>query len=319
MSKFCTKCGRSLQENEVCNCQNEQKEVTQQMPNPEAAMTPTEDVQQEEKQQENPQYHPVDENSQQYNTAAIKEVANGLLKQVFRMLLGIIKTPVTAGKKFILESDLKVAGIIVILQAILSGVFALVVCEKIDSSIKAAMGLIGDDILDFGSLASITDVLKMPYARIFIITVLASVTLSCFLAGMFWQGHKMIKCQVKYSQMLSAVAIRSSLLIPTIVASAIVFELKNSLGIFLFFAFSVWGTTTMIIAMSSCVNDAVKDKFASMASIVLLIFFIVTIIVISRLWTFYLPDMVRTAMDGIQSMISNPQQIIEKIISEMYY
>ncbi len=315
MSKFCTKCGRSLQENEVCNCQNEQKEVTQQMPNPEAAMTPTEDVQQEEKQQENPQYHPVDENSQQYNTAAIKEVAKGLLKQVFRMLLGFIKTPVTAGKKFILESDLKVAGIIVILQAILSGVFALVVCEKIDSSIssiKAAMGLIG-------SLASITDVLKMPYARIFIITVLASVTLSCFLAGMFWQGHKMIKCPVKYSQMLSAVAIRSSLLIPTIVASAIVFELKNSLGIFLFFALSVWGTTTMIIAMSSCVNDAVKDKFASMASIVLLIFFIVTIIVISRLWTFYLPDMVRTAMDGIQSMISNPQQIIEKIISEMYY
>ena len=135
---------------------------------------------------------------------------------------------------------------------------------------------------------------------------------------MFWQGHKMIKCQVKYSQMLSAVAIKSSLLIPAILLSAIVFELKNSLGIFLFFAFTVWGTTTMVLAMSACVNEAVKDRFALMASIVLFIFFVVSVIVISRLWTFYLPDMVRTAMVGIQSIMNNPEQIIEEIISGMY-
>lgn len=317
MSKFCGKCGSPLQENELCNCQASQQVSSQQAA---VQQTPVQQasVQEESAQQETPKQDTVNEKSQQFNSEQLKQEGTKLFKKAFQTFKELLKTPNTVGKELIQKADMKMAIVFIILQGIFSGLFALVVCGKISSYIESFMNMTGALSSDFGSVMGLTSMLKMPYGKIFIITIIASIALSCLLAGLLWQGHKIIKNQVTYNQMLSAVAIKSALVLPCILASIIVFQLKAGFGIFLFVALTIWGFTAMIIAMASNLNDTAKDKFVLMISIVLLLFVIITLFVVSKLWPEYLPDIFRTALSGVKSFLDNPGKLIEEMISSMF-
>ena len=330
MGKFCTKCGRPLQEGEICTCQQPvtpQEPVTPQQPvTPQEPVTPQQPVTLQTPV--TPQAAPAQETVLQQQMGAgqvppvqnkvMQEQAVGFLKDTVEYLWGLIIRPVTTGKKMIMEANVAVSAALIILQAIMSGFFAMAACGKYSSYVQSIASLFANYSSSLGSGISTEGIFKMPFARIFIVTVLLSVVLSLLLAAMLLLGHMVLKCKVTYKQMLCAVAIRSAVLIPAIFVALILFELNSSIGLFLFFAVAIWGFTAMQIVMSSCLADQTQNGFVIMISIVIFLFIVITLFIMSKAWTLYLPDVIRAAINVAKSMISDPSQFFTSILQEMY-
>lgn len=139
----------------------------------------------------------------------------------------------------------------------------------------------------------------MPYFRIFLVTVAFSMVLSCILALMLLLGHMALKIPVSFQQMLSAAAIRSAVLCPAILLSLVVFELTAPAGIALFLLINIWGFTAMAVTMSNFVHKEKRDMFVLAVSVVNLLFVFAALLVFSKIWMLYLPDLIRA---GIKSM-----------------
>ena len=119
-----------------------------------------------------------------------------------------------------------------------------------------------------------------------------------------------------YPQLLAAVSIRSAVLLPAILVSMILFELNVPMGLFIFYAVGIWGFTVMIQAIANGIPAQKKNAFAHMMSVVIFAFLILAIFVMSKMWTYYLPDMIRTAMKSVGDLFSDPSQLMN-FLSDM--
>lgn len=323
MGNFCTRCGRPLQEGEVCTCQantnpnaNMQQKMTSQMPpiQPQTGgqIPPYGAQNQAQTGGQIPPYGTQNQaqmggqippygaqgQAQSHGTQINMEMAN----QVKRNFLQLLTKPVTVGTDVIEASDVKMAIIFFVLQGIASVIFAVAIGAKIGSLASMASGLFGE----YGSL--VKDVFAIPYARIIIATLLLSIVFSCVLALLLWVGHMLMKCPATYQKMLSAAAIRSAVMVPTILVSVLLFELNAYAGIFLFVIGNLWGFMAMTSAMVFLVPDERKDIFPLIISVVVLVFIVVVIFVMSQTWTLYLPDGVKEiakAADDLLDFIGN--------------
>ncbi len=311
MAKFCTQCGRRLEEGEVCNCK--QQAVPQAAPQPEVQQETAAPQQapQPEVQQETaaPQQAPQPEVQQQ---VAPKEPNPMVLwlKGLFWEFLNLILKPVTEGKKVIVEANVLHAVTYIGLQGILSGIFGMLVGAKCFSAVKGLVDLVGGYTYAYGVGDTVLKMLSMPYGRIFFVTFLVSVIMSCVLAGFFMLGNMILKRKVSYLQMLSAVAIRSALLIPGIVVAMILVPISMMVGSFWFVMIGIWGIIVMVVAMTSSLQEEQKNLFVLIASGAIVLFVIIMALLVSKLWTCYLPDLVRTALNTVEGFISDPYQLM---------
>lgn len=326
MGKFCTKCGRPLQDGEICICQ---RPVT---PAPEmTAQENTAPVQPQAQQNVPPvqpqmqqNVPPVQPQMQQNippvqpQASAGNQAAAGFFKKLIDTFICLITHPVTTGKQMIIEANLGIAAIFIALQAVMSGLFAVVICAKCSSYLQYIASAVESYSSLFSSGLSLGSMLKMPLGRVFFVTFFASAVLSCLLAAMLLVGHMIIKCKVKYQEMLSAVAVRSALTAVTVLVAIIFSAINTTIGIFLFFALSIWGFTCMKIAMSDCLNEKILNSFAIMLSIVIFVFVVILVIAMAKMWTLYLPDMLRTALNAAKSMISDPSQLMNSVLKNMF-
>lgn len=234
---------------------------------------------------------------QQLNGQQYKEQASAFAQNFFGKMLYLIKRPVEAGTKLIVEANSKTAFLILTVQGICSAIFAMAAAGKVSGYIQAASGLANGISSGLGTV--VAGAMGMPYFRIFLVTVAFSMVLSCILALMMMLGHMALKIPVSFQQMLSAAAIRSAVLVPAILLSLVVFELTAPAGIALFLLINIWGFTAMAVTMSTFVNQEKRDMFVLVVSIVILLFLFVAMFAFSKLWTLYLPDLIRA---GIKSM-----------------
>lgn len=339
MGRFCTKCGRPLQEGEICSCQQANagiQGVNQQNVMPENQTTSDEinyqqkiqnDLSQgsdmEEKQLENKAIYSDSQGTQQNqayvqpNTKQMHE-AVGFLHGVFGKIVQMIKKPVSEGVNLIREADTKSGATIIIMQGIFSALFALIVCARFSSSIQYIAGMFDDTLGSAlnGFNLNLSGALGLPYGRIFIITLLASIALSCLLALLLMIGNMIIKCKVPYKQMLLGVTVRSATLMPVTVVSIILFELNSGVGLFVFFVGNIWGIISIALALNTCNSKEKENAFALMYSVVVLAFIIITLFVMSKLWIYYLPDMLQTMFKGVLNALKDPSQLMD-ILGEM--
>lgn len=117
--------------------------------------------------------------------------------------------------------------------------------------------------------------------------------------------------------MLSVAAVRSAVMVPTILAALILFELNVGLGLFLLIAGNIWGFVTIAITMAHFIPEEKKDVFPLIISLAILIFIVVVIIVMSKEWTLYLPPIIRTAIATAGDFISNPGKYLQSYLYEM--
>ena len=261
--------------------------------------------------QQIPPQQPMWEQAASPKSTAIQEFFQKFVGYFFHL----IKKPVSTGRDMLVEADVKISFIFIVVQGIFSAFFALADAKRCSTYIFAFTGMVDNRIRN---RTAFTELWTIPYNRIFIVTVLVSIILSCILALLLLIGHLISKCMVSYRQMLSAVAIRSAVLVPAILASLILFELHSGIGIFMFFAVNIWGFVTMLLTMSSFIPDYKKNIFAFMISGVIIMFILVVIFMISKMWTLYLPDVMRTAIDSIQRSGNNVSDLLSDLLMNFY-
>ncbi len=343
MSKFCTKCGRPIPEGGICSCQiqagnankgghsnnqqqfqNQQAAQNQQFQNQQAAQVQQFQNQQaaQNQQFQNQQaaqnrqfqsqqvYQGQPFQNQQVGGQQYKEQASAFAQNFFGKVLNLIKSPVTTGKRLILEADIKAAFLVIGFQGVFSALFAMAAAGKLSSYIQAASGLADGISSGLGNV--VAGVLNMPYFRIFLVTVLFSIGMACVLALLMMGGHFALKIPVSFQQMISAAAIRSAVLIPAILLSIVIFELSTGMGIALFVLINIWGFTAMLASMYAFVHPEKMDLFVLMASVVILLFVVLALFAFSRIWTLYLPDLIRTAIKSMGDV--SWQQILEELM-----
>ena len=301
MSKFCTKCGRPVPEGGVCSCQLQAGGQAQTPPNQNSngsqqGSQPFQGQQQGSQPFQGQQFQ-GQQGSQPFNGQQYKEQASAFAQNFFGKLLYLIKRPVEAGTNLILEANIKTALLLLAAQGLCSALFAMAAAGKVSGYIQAASGLANEISSGLGNV--VAGAMGMPYFRIFLVTVAFSMVLSCILALMLLLGHMALKIPVSFQQMLSAAAIRSAVLCPAILLSLVVFELTAPAGIALFLLINIWGFTAMAVTMSNLKHKKKRDMFVLAVSVVNLLFVFAALLVFSKIWTLYLPDLIRA---GIKSM-----------------
>ncbi len=248
---------------------------------------------------------------QNYGRGQASAFAQGFLARVWNL----VKSPVTAGREMIQEADVKVALLMIVFQGMFSGLFGMAFGQKCSQFLEMVINLTGGDILgDYDD--RIGQILEMPYAKIFLVTVLASVALACILAGLLTGVGAILKLQLSYAQMLSAVAIRSAVLVPSILLSLLVFELWMPGGIALFVLVNIWGFSAMQVALSSFVGREKLNVFVLLSSIALVLFVFIVWFAMSKLWMEYLPDLLRTGLKAIEDF--SWQDLLEDGLKDIF-
>lgn len=336
MSKFCGKCGRPLQEGEVCSCQMGTGSVGSGQQYNNQQMQSGWKINQGQQVQSGQQFHGQQINqNQSFNGQQMNQgqqfsgqqyygqqmqanqqfatQASVLAQNFLGKVLHLVKNPVTAGEELIMQADQKASLLLIVFQGIFSALFAMAAAAKCSQYMKAIAGLAGGMSSGLGS--TVAGALSMPYFRIFIVTVLFSLGLASILALLLMLGHMIIKIPVSFGQMLSVAGIRSAVLVPAILLSIIIFQLSAGLGMILFILVNVWGFAAMIVAMSSFVEREKMNLFVLIVSIVILLFVLLTMFAVSKIWTFYLPDVMRTALNGMDKLSGS--QLLEEILGNL--
>ena len=269
MGNFCTRCGRALQEGEVCSCQLQGKKIENQQTLSGQTSSPKQ----------------VEANleglgGQAPQPSQLGQQASSLAQNFIKEILKIIKKPVTVGKDMIMKADVKTALLLIAFQGIFSAIFTIVQEGRITSEFD----------------------ISTPYIRVFIVTWLLSVGLACVLALLLKLGNALIKIPVSYHQMLSVVAIRSAVLVPAIIFALIVAGIHIGVGFALFILINIWGFSAMIVSVSLLIEQNKLNKFVLMVSIIILMFILLSVFVLSKIWMYYLPDEVRTLISNLNDI-----------------
>lgn len=277
MGNFCTRCGKALQEGEICSCQLSERKK-------EEGTQPISGRQGEEKGQQEaakgPKGSPGRLGQQAPPQSQFEKQATAFAKSYSKKIWSMIKNPIAAGKEMIMQADMKSSLLLLAFQGIFSAIFVMAAEGRVMSELE----------------------ISTPYARILITTWLLSAGLACVLALLLKLGNAIIKIPVSYSQMLSAVSIRSIVLIPAIVFSIVVSIVHMGAGIGLFVFINIWGFAAMVVAMSTLIEPEKLSKFVLVVSIVILLFIILAVFILTKTVRFYIPDEIRTFISNINDI-----------------
>ncbi len=238
---FCAYCGKQLADGQACDCaashaanqgqQGQQPVVNQGMNYQGAPYQQQGNPYQGNPYQGNPyQQGPypgqTSEQARQAAAAATQTAsqaaskAGNVLSETLGHFLLILKAPATAGRNFVAAANVKVSITLIILQAIVSAIFALIVVGKANSY------MIVFDYVE-GELFS--------KGKTFFITLLMSLVFSMIFALLSWLVAGLSKAQTSYQQMMAVAGVRATLVMPTTVVSIVVFFINPIFGIMLFF------------------------------------------------------------------------------------
>ena len=285
MGNFCARCGRPLQGGEVCNCMTQNTFYGGQQGQVQASASQSQMGYQIPPVQPQMGYQmpPLQQTTGQ--SASGRQGTGGKADQITGNLLGILKRPVTMGSEAIAVADLKTAFIFFALQGIASALFAMVVGHSLFTAANSGLAYLGGGTINF------------PYFRALIVTVIVSVLQSCILALLLWGGHALMQCGTTYPKMMSAAAIRSAVMIPTILVSIILFVVSPGIGFSLFVFGNIWGFLTMATAMAAYIPDKRQDIFPLIVSILILVFVTICGFIMSKAVVYYVPDSLSDFLD----------------------
>lgn len=280
MAKFCTKCGRPLQEGEVCNCQDQMNNAASQM---EQMVGQQQPFNQEQTFNQGPQFQ------QGYTTMKQPSSANLYFKNLLDTFINVLKTGADAGVKMTQSGDIKIAGGFIVIQAILAALFGIIVQGKVVNYVK--------EVLSYFSSYDI----KMPIAKAFIGTMVLSVVFSLILAVLIFGLNQMFKNTIDFRQSLATAATRSVVVAPVMIMAMLVTVFNVPAGLFIFFIANLWGMF-MIEACTPTFDKRTRDLMPLISFIIAIIFAVVAIFIMTKAYGIYLPDTVNSAIKAAGKM-----------------
>ena len=140
MAKFCTKCGRKLEDGKPCPCEKEEKKVEKEESTEKkvSRSEPTTDI-------------------------------NWYVNSFIDMIKGIFVKPIDTIKKFATEEYFILGIIVIILNALLTGVMVYLVNEEAPGFISMMLSLLGADSFSFGALFDVSFMKVLLYVALFML------------------------------------------------------------------------------------------------------------------------------------------------------
>lgn len=290
--KYCSKCGRQLMDGEICNCDQQ------------AGMQYGADYSAYNQ-------YPYEQQGQVQMQDVVKQNAKGF----FNKILELLKSPVEQGKNFVFSGDIVTAVIMIVIQGIASGLFAIVMCTKAQGIFDKITGMMygsssAADIMQMKAM------LKMPVFKAFLITLIISVILTFILAGIIMIFNNISHSQLIFKNVISLVSLRSIVASIIVLVGCIAAFINIYAGIAVFTVGNIAGFMLIAVVWSHiCQNTA--DKQIYMMIITYIIFMIIYMLAVRLCWKMYLPDVLKIALDKMQSglkSLGNPSKAIEEII-----
>lgn len=297
--KYCSKCGRQLMDGEICNCDQQ------------AGMQYGADYSAYNQ-------YPYEQQGQVQGQVQMQDVVKQNAKGFFNKILELLKSPVEQGKNFVFSGDIVTAVIMIVIQGIASGLFAIVMCTKAQGIFDKITGMM------YGS-SSAADImqmkvmLKMPVFKAFLITLIISVILTFILAGIIMIFNNISHSQLIFKNVISLVSLRSIVASIIVLVGCIAAFINIYAGIAVFTVGNIAGFMLIAVVWSHiCQNTA--DKQIYMMIITYIIFMIIYMLAVRLCWKMYLPDVLKIALDKMQSglkSLGNPSKAIEEIIDSL--
>lgn len=305
MAKFCRYCGKQLEEGTECTCT--QKSVVANQPDTEEVVN-------------NPQPEVIAQPAANNYQAEKGFDFQPYIKGLWDLFKAFVKKPVSVGAKFINKCDFKYALYIIILQSVLTALFAISIAGKFNSVIKRAAGAVGGIMGGTfeGALEANIAATLFPIPSIFIITFISSFIMALLLALVMMMFIKMLKANTNYKYMICASSINSLVIIPFVLAG-IVLSLIMPLNVDVRSMSSVSGIANPVIiplcvsclgltlgnfiilssAYGGCSAD--KDKMPYVMFFTGIVMAIVFMIIVKTVTPMCMPSGVNAALNGINS------------------
>lgn len=297
--KYCSKCGRQLMDGEICNCDQQ------------AGMQYGADYSAYNQ-------YPYEQQGQVQGQVQMQDVVKQNAKGFFNKILELLKSPVEQGKNFVFSGDIVTAVIMIVIQGIASGLFAIVMCTKAQGIFDKITGMMygsssAADIMQMKAM------LKMPVFKAFLITLIISVILTFILAGIIMIFNNISHSQLIFKNVISLVSLRSIVASIIVLVGCIAAFINIYAGIAVFTVGNIAGFMLIAVVWSHiCQNTT--DKQIYMMIITYIIFMIIYMLAVRLCWKMYLPDVLKIALDKMQSglkSLGNPSKIIEEIIDSL--
>ena len=297
--KYCSKCGRQLMDGEICNCDQQ------------AGMQYGADY-------SNYNQYQYEQQGQVQGQVQMQDVVKQNAKGFFNKILELLKSPVEQGKNFVFSGDIATAVIMIVIQGIASGLFAIVMCTKAQGIFDKITGMMygsssAADIMQMKAM------LKMPVFKAFLITLIISVILTFILAGIIMIFNNISHSQLIFKNVISLVSLRSIVASIIVLVGCIVAFINIYAGIAVFTVGNIAGFMLIAVVWSHiCQNTT--DKQIYMMIITYIIFMIIYMLAVRLCWKMYLPDVLKIALDKMQSglkSLGNPSKAIEEIIDSL--
>lgn len=307
MAKFCTKCGKALEEGEICSCSIVNQSM-QQAPQYQGQPAPQYQGQfAPQYQQPTPQYQaqPTPTYANQPVSQATGKTASDYLKKLFQLFKNILRYPATEGAVFAVSEDRNLAFGLLGAQALFSALFGLAMASKAGSLLKVLNSF------------SDSESMKMPYFRIFLLTIIVSFALSCALAGILFGISTLFKNNVSFKAALCTTAVRSVVLIPISAVALILSFLNIGAGILLFYMGNLAGICYMVLAFPVTSQEN-RNKVAFIVFISIVIFAFVSMFIMAKCAPYYAPSSLKESFEAISKMVTNPSSFFEGILGDLY-
>ncbi len=305
MAKFCTKCGRPLQEGEICTCDQSQVSATpatqlnegikpEEM-SVEAASKPEErtstdnesnveaSTQIKEHQSPQAQQTPPQQTQQVPPQPQTPPIQAQYMKNLFASWTKLFKSPVALGKGFVSSGDMTTAVAFIVIQSLFAGFFGMVVEGKAAKMVNDMMGsfsfLLGgkESVVGTGT-----------YIKILIFTTLFAVILGLVLSGILYVVCMILKVNITFQQTTCIAAMRSIVLIPVMLVSIVVVLLYPAAGVALFYLADIFGLIIVALLMPAP-NKEVADKLPLILFVGMVVFVAISFLLMRAGLRFYVP------------------------------
>lgn len=322
MGNFCTKCGRPLEESEVCNCENGDaiQQVSQETNVQSEEVKPEGDqsvkVLQPECQQETYQeaqlqfeqksiegeqsgFDPavINSNLQQQSQKNVAPDAFGLyIRRFFMVARKTVKSPASMLKSFVKANDYKVGLGFIGVDSIIFALFITLLFGKINSAISDFSSTLGI----FSSIG-ISASLHFPLAKIFFATLILTFCGACVLAGILLFFTKVIfKYKTNYKQMLCVASAKNLASVPFALIACIVLVVVPSWSLYIISFGTLLGYFYVVVAMKGTgVVDEDKLTYILFFSFAAMV--IVSGLVMRVAYKMYLPSAFTSSLNGMRS------------------
>lgn len=242
MARFCTKCGKRLEEGEVCTCTQQAPQQAPQVP-PQQQQVPPQQVYQQQPQYQQPQYQQQQFQQQQYQQQQYQQAPQGAgrtkeaewfnqkstqvageMKNMFSAILPILKKPVSETQKIASQNTMAVGLEFMGMKAVVILIMLLIGIAKFKSG--------------FGPYGSM---IKVPYVKLIFILLILTIGMDALEAALMKVFSGVLNGTTTMEAMFTSVGARA--LYDTIIAVVvgILFLISYT------FAFVVYAGTSIIL------------------------------------------------------------------------